>query len=70
MRLGGVELTFPSHCLHSGGSAGFDEEWNDHVEDGPWSISDWPEGFPESLKEKAEELVNENVSYGCCGGCL
>lgn len=70
LRMGGSEIVFPSHSLSSGGSAGFDSDWNDHVDSGPWSISDWPAGFPESLKQRAEDLVNENVGPGCCGGCL
>jgi len=70
LKIGGSQVVFPSHSLRSGGSAGFDSDWNDQLEDGPWTISNWPAEFPESLKQQAEELVNENVSFGCCGGCL
>lgn len=70
MSLDGEDIVFPDFCLSSGGSVWFDEDWNEHVEDGMWSIDDWPEGFPEELKPVALELVNENISYGCCGGCV
>ena len=70
MRLGENDVIFPEYCLSSGGSAGFTKDWEDVVTDGEWTISEWPENFPESLKEKATQLVNENVRHGCCGGCL
>lgn len=70
MRIGGERIQFPEYCLSSGGSAGFTSDGEDVVTDGEWTIRDWPENFPESLKEKATQLVNENVHYGCCGGCL
>lgn len=56
--------------LISGGSCGFDEEGNEEVTEGPWSIGDWPEDFPENAKDTVIALVNENVTHGCCGGCI
>lgn len=70
LSLDGKNISFPSHCLSSNGSVYFDDEWNDYVEHGDWSIEYWPEGFPEQLKEIALALVNENVPHGCCGGCV
>jgi len=70
MRLNGNLITFPDYCLDSGGRVSFDEDWNEKVTQGPWMIYHFPEGFPEHLKEKATDLVNENVMYGCCGGCV
>ena len=66
----GKKVTFPHPCLYSGGSVTFDEHWSESVSSGPWFISQWPEDFPESLKAEAEDVVNENIPYGCCGGCV
>lgn len=70
MELDGKEIVFPSYCLLSGGSVWFDDNWSEHVECGEWEIIEFPKGFPEELKEKATELVNSNIDYGCCGGCV
>lgn len=70
MELDGKIITFPSHSLCSGGSVWFDDNWSEHVEAGEWTISGFPKDFPEELKEYAQELVNQNVSFGCCGGCV
>ena len=61
---------FPSYCLSSGGSVWFDDEWSEHVEDGEWSITEWPEGFPEELKSEVESAVQAEIPNGCCGGCV
>lgn len=55
-------------CLMSGGCVWFDNDWNDHVERGAWGVK-----VPERFKSYAEEIVkvvNDNVPYGCCGGCI
>ena len=66
----GERWEFPSYCLSSGGSVWFDDDWNEHVEVGEWTVSDWPTGFPDELKTRVEEAVNENIPHGCCGGCV
>jgi len=66
----GKRWEFPSYCLESGGSVWFDDDWNEHVEVGEWTVSDWPTGFPDELKTRVEEAVNENIPHGCCGGCV
>lgn len=66
----GVEWDFGEYCLDSGGNVSFDEDWTERVTTGPWSISRWPENFPGNLKEKVLDAVNDNISYGCCGGCV
>ena len=48
----------------------FDNDWSEHVEDGPWGVGEWPEGFPEEAKEEALSVINEEISWGCCGGCV
>ncbi len=70
MELDEKNIIFPDYCLSSGGSACVTEELEKMVEIGEWTINDFPENFPEELKEYANLLVNENIEYGCCGGCL
>ena len=70
MSIDGENVHFPELCLLSGGNVWFDEDWNDHIETGEWSIDEFPDGFPDELKQKAVELVNLNVEHGCCGGCV
>ena len=56
----------------SGGSCGFTNNYSDSfVVTEPWEIE--KEYLPDFLKEHSDELIeifNENVEYGCCGGCL
>ena len=66
----GNEWVFPDYCLSSGGGVSFNDDWEENVTLGEWSISDWPKDFPEDLKGAAEDAVNSNVDYGCCGGCV
>jgi len=68
--INGVRWVFPSHCMCSGGSVWFDKNWSEHIESGDWNIDNWPEGFPEDMKKTVIEAVNNEVSPGCCGGCV
>lgn len=55
----------------SGGCVTHDDNWNFDVESGEWKID--VEELPEQFKELADEIdkvFNENVEYGCCGGCI
>lgn len=70
LAIDGVPIVFPSYCLSSGGSVSFDDNWSEEVEQGEWSIDEYPKGFPEELKEEAVCLVNMNIPLGCCGGCI
>ena len=36
---------------------------------GQWKIYKFPKGFPPKFYSEAKKLVNENIPYGCCGGC-
>ena len=49
----------------------FDDEWGEHVSDGEWSIDvdDLPEQF-RKYADEIDEVFNENVPQGCCGGCV
>ena len=60
----------PYLSLTSGGRCYFDDEWNDHVEYGPWSI-DLDPRYAELEDEILEVInINSNIPWGCCGGCL
>ncbi len=48
--------------LLSGGSVSHD------IAKGPWEI-DFPSDFPEYFKPDVLAMVNDNVPWGCCGGC-
>lgn len=56
----------------SGGRCGFRNGYTEsYVETDEWEFED--DEFPdEFLKyyDEIKELFNENVEYGCCGGCL
>ena len=55
----------------SGGSVTADKDWNFEVTQGEWELNDcW---LPDFLKPYGKELIdlfNENVDWGCCGGCI
>ena len=61
---------FPSHCLSSGGGVWFDDDYMEHVDHGEWSVTDWPDEFPEELRGAVEDMVNLEIPQGCCGGCV
>lgn len=56
---------------YSGGSVSFDNDWNANVESGRWQIDslDLPEQFRKYANE-IDDVFNDNVPYGCCGGCV
>lgn len=57
------------NCLESGGRVSFDANWEEAtVEIGKWSV-DLPKDL-ERYREEIENCVNENVPWGCCGGCV
>ena len=58
----------PYLSLSSGGQAGFDDEWNEIVTHHPWGI-DLDPRYAE-LKDEILEVINDNIPWGCCGGCL
>lgn len=55
-------------CLCSGGNVWFDDQLQGCVDTGAWSV-DVPEEFAR-YEDEIIAVVNENVPYGCCGGCL
>ena len=56
----------------SGGSCGFRNDWiESYVNAGEWviNVDELPEQFRVYATE-IDEVFNENVPFGCCGGCL
>ncbi len=55
----------------SGGSVTADEHWDFDVKQGEWviNVNDLPEQFRKYAIE-IDEVFNENVEWGCCGGCI
>lgn len=68
IKVGGKEWKL-KHVLQSGGYVTFDDNWCEDVGSGPWSIK-FPDDFPEKYKDYITEKVNEEVPWGCCGGCV
>ena len=61
---------FGKYCLSSGGECYFDDYDNGITLDGDWSICRFPNNFPMELEEDLLEVINREITHGCCGGCL
>lgn len=71
VHIGTKVWNFPRYCLSSGGHIEFDEEISDwKIYYGPWIICTWPTDFPENLKDAVTNAVNDQIPFGCCGGCI
>ena len=70
LNVDGKDVVFPDNCLSSGGSVYADDDGDWVADRGEWSITEFPEGFPEELKQDAVSIVNDNVIEGCCGVCI
>ena len=56
---------------HSGGSVCADKDWNFDVYEDKWEID--ANKIPEQFRKYAaeiDEVLNDNVPWGCCGGCI
>lgn len=56
------------YILRSSGSWHFDERGFAILNYGPWYLRRLPDDLL-SYYEEIETLVNNNIPYGCCGGC-
>lgn len=54
--------------LCSGGRVWFDDDQRGRIENGPWIVK--VPGDLKHLQHEIEDVVNANVPYGCCGGCV
>jgi hypothetical protein len=74
LEVDGRKAVFGGYSLISGGSVWFDNDWSEHVDRGGWRVRDecWPpiDVLPESLRDEAIRVINDNIDYGCCGGCV
>lgn len=55
----------------TGGACGFYADGEDYVNHDEWQLV--KSNLPEKYKPYGEELINvfnDNVHWGCCGGCL
>ena len=62
---------FNSFWTSGGCVTGGAPDWNFEVHTGEWEIdvNELPEQFWDVAAE-IDEVFNENVEYGCCGGCI
>ncbi len=65
LRIDGAEIALPPGALSPGGL--ITEDYTTEL--GPWSFNadKLPPGFPET---EALDVVNANVPWGRCGGCI
>ena len=66
LRINGQKIEF-DHILSSGDYVSWGEE--DVIEQGPWTVQCLPE-YLEKYKKEIAEVINNNISWGCCGGCI
>ena len=55
----------------TGGSCGFYANGEDYIDHDEWQLIE--SNLPEKYEPYSEELINvfnDNVRWGCCGGCL
>lgn len=64
LEIDGERVTMPPFCLYSGG--GISGDWEAYS--GEWHV-DVPDKYLE-LKQEITDVVNDNVTHGCCGGCI
>ena len=65
------ESTNYDNFWSSGGRCGFTNNGESYIDHDEWIISQ--SALPEFLKpyvKEIAEIFNDNVPYGCCGGCL
>ena len=69
----GIALADYPRFWISGGGVSFDDEWNEIVYHDEWQLNFEEKDYPKHIVELMPELIkafNENVPYGCCGGCV
>ena len=55
----------------TGGACGFCANGEDYIEHNEWQI--FEDDLPEEYRKYSKDIINvfnDNVRWGCCGGCL
>ncbi len=64
---------FGEYALNSGGNWGFANNFEDEfVNKGEWTFNmdNIPKNFPQEYIKPTLKVINREVEWGCCGGCL
>lgn len=71
VRINGEIISLPPHSLESGGCVSFNKDWEEEITEGAWTIDKYR--LPENLLpyvDEIEKIANDNIPWGCCGGCV
>lgn len=68
LEINGKPRVFDMGSLYSTGGIWWDESGDCRVSAGKWQV-DVPPDLAKYQRE-IEDCVNENIPYGCCGGCI
>ena len=68
VKIDGEEVNL-GRCLRSGGGCYISFDGDEHVTTDDWEIEELPAAY-EKYRKEIEKVANENVPWGCCGGCL
>ena len=70
--IGETYYDFGKYVLCSGGCVLGDENWNMWTEEGPCSILEEyiPKDFPVDRIDDLMNVINAEIPWGCCGGCI
>lgn len=66
LKINDQEIEF-HRILGSGGSVSWGDE--EEINIGPWCVRNLPE-YLEKYEEEITKVINDNVDWGCCGGCI
>lgn len=85
LRIDGKEVSFGSNFSEnkkgeyesfweSGGCICIDDDGFYYADNGEWVLDIWDKNkYPEWIRCRMDEMIkcmNENVEWGCCGGCI
>lgn len=68
----GTDEKYPAFWA-SGGSVKFTEDWEPIVTEGEWQLAANEKNYPKRIWKilpQILQVMNDNVTHGCCGGCI